>query len=201
DLVVGLVDRDVVAATATVGVELAGVGRRRVGRRPRPHAAVVLHAGGQPVVVIRSDRDVVGLVPRLVGRMHPGRVGGAVAVGVVDAAVIAEVDPLGRLIGRVDRARVPGHRVLVGVHAVDAGPGLPAVERLAQADVGHEDVVLVAGIGPDAAEPPLVLALVVGVPGGLERVASVVGNEEPLVESVGVTADDVNPVRVSRRDC
>src|SRR6185437_16701045 len=86
DLVVGLVDRDVVAVTATVGVELAGVGRRRVGRRPRPHAAVVLHAGGQPVVVIRGDRDVVGLVPRLVGRMHPGRVGGAVAVGVVDAA-------------------------------------------------------------------------------------------------------------------
>ena len=40
--------------------------------------------------------------------------------------------------------------MLVGVHAVDAGPGLPAVERLAQADVGHEDVVLVAGIDPDA---------------------------------------------------
>ena len=200
DLVVGLVDGHVMAVAAAVGVELAGVGRRWVGRRPGPRASVVLHAGGQPVVVIRGDRDVVGLVPRLVGRVHPRRARGPVAVGVVDAAVVAEVDPLGRLIGRADRARVPGHRVLVGVHAVDAGPGLPAVERLAQADIGDEDVVLVAGIDPDAAEPPLVLALVVGVPGRLERVASVVGDEEPLVEPVGVPADDVDPVRVGRRD-
>jgi hypothetical protein len=69
--------------------------------------------------------------------------------------------------------------VLVRVHAAGIGPVLPAVDRLAQADIGDEDAVLVAGIDPDPAEPPLVFAFIVGVPGGLERVASVVGDEEP----------------------
>ena len=74
----------------------------------------------------------------------------AVGGGGVEATVVAQV----YLVGDVG---VPGHGVLVGVHAaVVVGEGAARVGRRPQAQPGHEHVVAVLGIDEGLGEPPAV---------------------------------------------
>ena len=86
----------------------------------------------------------------------------------------------------------------------------PPLVDARSAHVGVEDVVLVVRVDPDAAEPPLEAAVGVraarreralgGAAGRAPRVAAVVGVVEALVRAVRAAEDDVDAVRVARRD-
>ena len=82
--------------------------------------------------------------------------------------------------------------------AVHVSP--PSVDA-AQAHVGVEDVVLVLRVDPDLAEPPLEAAVGrVRAAADAQRVAAVVGVVEALVRAGRAARDDVDAVRVARRD-
>ena len=89
---------------------------------------------------------------------------------------------------------------MVGVRAARVVPRHAAVVGLAQADVGIEDMLLVGRIDPQAAEPPLVAGVRVRAAADVQRVAVVVGVEEALVRPVRGARDDVDALRVTRRD-
>ncbi len=90
--------------------------------------------------------------------------------------------------------------MLVGVYAVGPVPGRPAVVGFAQAHIGVEEMVLVLGIDPQAPEPPFVAAVATGMAPGRERVTTVVGHVEALVQAVLGAADHVDPLGVARGD-
>ena len=191
DVVVRRVDQHPVTVAAAERVPQGEVGRLR-GRGPGADAPVVLEARCQPRGVVLCDREMVRLVPRLVSGVYPRPVR-AVRVRAINAAVVAEVHPVGNV-------GVPRHCVLVGVDAARVRPGLPGIERLAEADVAAEEVVLVRGVDPDAAEPPLVAARSARATAGDERVATVVRDVEALVRAVRAAEDDVDAVGIGRRN-
>ncbi len=217
DELVARVDQHPVAVTAAVLVPQVQVRRLRP-RLPAARAAVVLLAGHHAAGIALRDGQVVGLRPRLIRAVQPvvhgrARSGGrraagrrpapgrlvAVGRGDVRAAVVALVDAVGH-------ARVPCHRVLVGVQRAEreralrlqggvvpvgvADPREAAVGRLAQVDVGVEDVVLVGRVDPQPAEHPLIAAA-----GRVRRLAAARERGGARLAVGGVVEALVGPVR------
>ena len=208
--VVERVDRVVVAVAAARAAPVAQlrISRRRLRGHPALVGAVVLEADDLALPVERGDREVVALVPGLVVAPCPTCSGRRRRRSGHMPPSLPRKTRTGVAGSPSTRRAVEVHRLLVGVDADAAGaavgdgrPREPAVGGAAQAHVGVEDVVLVLRVDPDLAEPPLEAAVGrVRAAADAQRVAAVVGVVEALVRAGRAAGDDVDAVRVARRD-
>ena len=142
---------------------------------------------------------MVGLIPRLIDLL------GAVATpvpGPVDAVGLRAVHPA--VVAQIDasrRVRIPVHRMLIGVRAADRRPRPATVARRAQRDIRVKDVVLIQRIDPQATEPPLIATRdLIRPTADMEAVTAVIGEVKTLIRPVRGPRDDIDPVRIARRD-
>ena len=183
-----------------------------VDRFPGRGVALARPVGRGPAhdpVVLQPTHDVVGLgvVEGQRGELAHGQVvdlgpRAAVVEGEVEAAVVAQGQPL-------RRARVHEQHVVVDVHAalVEPRPGLAAVRRAQEGHPAEVDALGVGGVHADAAEVVAVgvvdlveAVLVRAVPGGPAVVAAVDLRPHDLpLEQVAVGVDEVGH-EVGHRD-